>query len=109
MSHHVWRYPTFALTDHALEFITAKHPFFIIKTQYFSKTSSNKIFLIIKCKGIQKNGQIEKCPFLYNGNWGDIELVQHQLFHESPKEKNSFWLGFDTSLSFGKFSGRDGK
>jgi hypothetical protein len=64
--------------------------------------------LIITCKGIKKNGQIEKCSFLYDGNWGDSELINHQSFHES-QNKNSFWLGYDTSLSFGKFSGRDGK
>lgn len=65
--------------------------------------------MIISCKGIKKNGQIEKCQFLHDGNWGDEKLIQHQLFHESSQKKDSFWLGFDTSLSFGKFSGRDGK
>jgi hypothetical protein len=65
--------------------------------------------LIITCKGSKKNGIIEKCNFLYDGNWGDSEIVDHQTFHESTPNKNSFWLGFDTSLSFGKFSGRDGK
>jgi hypothetical protein len=65
--------------------------------------------LIITCKGTKKNGHIEKCSFLYEGNWGDDELTQHQLFHESIENKMSFWLGFDSSLSFGKFSGRDGK
>ncbi len=69
----------------------------------------NKISLIITCKGTKKNGEVEKCPFLHNGDWGDDLLVNHQLLHESQKSKNSFWLGFDTSLSFGKFSGRDGK
>jgi len=69
----------------------------------------NKTSLIITCKGTKKNGQVEKCQFLYNGDWGDEALVTHQLSHESLKSKNSFWLGFDTSLSFGKFSGRDGK
>ncbi len=69
----------------------------------------NKISLIITCKGIKKNGKVEKCKFLHNGNWGDDALVNHQLSHESQKSKNSFWLGFDTSLYFGKFSGRDGK
>lgn len=65
--------------------------------------------MIITCKGIKKNDQIEKCQFLHNGNWGDEDLVKHQLFHESLKTNNSFWLGFETSLSSGKFSGRDGK
>jgi len=65
--------------------------------------------LIITCKGREKNGQIEKCHFFHNGDWGDDKLVQHQLYHESLENKNLFWLGFETSLSFGKFSGRDGK
>jgi hypothetical protein len=65
--------------------------------------------LIITCKGSKKNGIVEKCTFLYYGKWGDNEIVHHQKFHESLEHKNSFWLGFDTSLSFGKFSGRDGK
>jgi hypothetical protein len=46
---------------------------------------------------------------LYNGNWGDDVLVNHQQSHELLKSKNSSWLGFDTSLYFGKLSGRDGK
>ena len=65
--------------------------------------------MIITCKGTKKGGQIEKCPFIYEGNWGDDELIQHQLLHESLESNNSSWLGFDSSLSFGKFSGRDGK
>ena len=65
--------------------------------------------MIITCKGTKKKGHIEKCSFLYEGNWGDDQLIQHQLMHESIQSKNSFWLGFDSSLSFGKFSGRDGK
>lgn len=69
----------------------------------------NKISLIITCKGTKKKGLVEKCQFMYNGNWGDDEVVKHQLFHESLQNKNSFWLGFANSLSFGKFSGRDGK
>ena len=69
----------------------------------------NKISLIITCKGTKKKGLVEKCQFMYNGNWGEDEVVKHQLFHESLESKNSFWLGFTTSLSFGKFSGRDGK
>lgn len=46
---------------------------------------------------------------MYDGNWGDDEIVKHQLFHKSLENENLFWLGFTTSLSFGKFSGRDGK
>ena len=52
---------------------------------------------------------MEKCAFLYDGDWGDDKLIEHQAFHESLLDDNSFWLGFDYSLSFGKFSGRDGK
>lgn len=65
--------------------------------------------MIITCKGTKVNGIIEKCTFLHEGNWGDGKLIQHQLFHESLKIQNSFWLGFEALLSFGKFSGRDGK
>jgi len=65
--------------------------------------------LIITCKGSKKSGIIEKCQFLHDGDWGDSKVVDHQIFHESIQHKNSFWLGFETSLSFGKFSGRDGK
>ena len=69
----------------------------------------NKTVLIITCKGTKKGGHLEKCPFLHDGDWGDDELTQHQLFHKSLENNDSFWLGFDSSLSFGKFSGRDGK
>jgi len=65
--------------------------------------------LIITCKGSKKNGIVKTCTFLYDGKWGDPEIIQHQKLHESLENKNLFWLGFDTSLSFGKFSGRDGK
>ena len=65
--------------------------------------------MIITCKGIKNKGHVEKCPFLYDGDWGDDQLIQHQLFHESLESKNLFWLGFDIYRSFGKFSGRDGK
>jgi len=51
---------------------------------------------------------VEKCAFLYEGDWGDGKLIEHQAFHESLSDDN-FWLGFDSSLSYGKFSGRDGK
>ena len=54
-------------------------------------------------------GSVKKCTFLYDGDWGDEKLLEHQAFHESTVEPDSFWLGFDSSLSFGKFSGRDGK
>jgi len=64
--------------------------------------------LIISCKGVKNHGTIESCSFLHDGNWGDEQLVKHQSFHESSSEKSS-WLGFDSLLSSGKFSGRDGK
>jgi len=69
----------------------------------------NSMPLIITCKGIKKNGSLEKCSFLHNGNWGDEDVISHQKYHESLQIKNSFWLGFVVSLPFGKFSGRDGK
>jgi len=81
-------------------------------------THSNKKFfnsknyhntLIIICKGIQKNHRFEKCTFLYDGNWGDKELVEHQKYHKSLEDENYSWLGFDAPQSFGNFSGRDGK
>jgi hypothetical protein len=65
--------------------------------------------LLIQCKGSKKNSMLEKCPFLCDGDWGDVELVNHQKLHDSLESKNCFWLGFDVSQSFGKFSGRDGK
>jgi len=65
--------------------------------------------LIIICKGIQKNHGFKKCEFLHDGNWEDIELVEHQEYHKSLEDKNYSWLGFDVSQSSGKFSGRDGK
>jgi len=69
----------------------------------------NKTLLIITCKGVKKKGELEECPFLYSGNWGDEEIIKHQKYHETLQNKSSFWLGFDASLSFGKYSGRDGK
>ncbi len=65
--------------------------------------------MIITCKGTKKNGKFEKCSFLHSGDWGDKEIVSHQQYHETLKDDELFWLGFETSLSFGKFSGRDGK
>lgn len=65
--------------------------------------------LIIKCKGVQKNHKFENCEFIHAGNWRDLELINHQKFHESLENDNYYWFGFDTCLSFGKFSGRDGK
>jgi hypothetical protein len=65
--------------------------------------------LIIICKGTRKANNIEKCSFLYNGTWGDEELVKHQKQHELLEKDDSVWLGFDIPQSFGSYSGRDGK
>ena len=65
--------------------------------------------MIIICKGIQKNHRFEKCAFSHDGDWGDIELVEHQKYHESMENEHCSWLGFDVPQFFGKFSGRDGK
>lgn len=65
--------------------------------------------MIIICKGIQKNHQLEKCEFIHNGNWEDSELIEHQKYHKSLENEHYSWLGFDITQSFGKFSGRDGK
>ncbi|AFS80892.1 hypothetical protein NKOR_05030 [Candidatus Nitrosopumilus koreensis AR1] len=103
MSHPFDGVPTFALTDHSLDSLAVKHT---LLTKNFSILKSNDVCLLITCKGIQKNNHREKCSFLYDGDWGDSELIEHQKFHES---QNQTWLGFDTSQSIGKFSGRDGK
>jgi len=66
------------------------------------------IKVIISCKGIQKNHHVKTCIFLHDGNWGDLELIEHEKFHKSIHD-NSFWLGFETSQQFGNKSGRDGK
>lgn len=65
--------------------------------------------MLIVCKGIKKNHLFEKCSFLYDGEWGDNELIEHQKYHDSLECENYSWLGFDASQSLGKFSGRDGK
>jgi len=52
---------------------------------------------------------LKKCDFLHDGNWNDSELIEHQKYHESLKDENYSWLGFDMSQSIGKSSGRDGK
>ena len=64
---------------------------------------------MIICKGTKNNGKIEKCGFVFNGDWGDEKLVEHQQRHISLEHKSYFWLGFDTSQILGNFSGRDGK
>ena len=63
---------------------------------------------MIVCKGVKRNGHSEPCRFIYDGNWGDEELVEHQKFHENHPS-SAYWLGFDTIQPFGKYSGRDGK
>ena len=65
--------------------------------------------MIITCRGVKHGGKVENCSFLHSGKWGDEELIKHQIFHESSLHHDSFWLGFDSFLSLGKFSGRDGK
>jgi len=82
---------------------------FMILTKNFSIVKTIKNALIIICKGIQKNHRFEKCAFLCDGNWGDVELFEHQKYHKSLEDKNYSWLGFDVSQSFGNLSGRDGK
>ena len=68
-----------------------------------------KTILIIICRGVRKSNKIEKCGFLYDGIWGDAQLVEHQKYHQLLEDSNYAWLGYDTSQSFGKHSGRDGK
>ena len=67
------------------------------------------MILLIICKGTKKGSELKKCDFLYDGNWGDDQLQEHQKFHESQLKNTSCWLGFDAPQSFGTFSGRDGK
>ena len=65
--------------------------------------------LIIVCKGSQKNHRFENCSFVYDGNWGDIALVEHQNYHKLLENKFYHWLGLDVTQIFGNHSGRDGK
>ena len=65
--------------------------------------------MIIICKGTQINHRIEKCTFLHDGNWEDVELVEHQKYHKSLENKNYSCYGFDVPQSSGQFRGRDGK
>lgn len=65
--------------------------------------------MIISCKGTKKNHHVKTCSFLYDGKWGDLELIEHEKFHKSFQDETSFWLGFETSQPFGNMSGRDGK
>jgi len=63
--------------------------------------------VIISCKGIKRKHHVTECAFLYDGDWGDLELMEHEKFHKSLQSKTSFWLGFETSRPF-EMSGRDG-
>ncbi|MFB5636958.1 MAG: hypothetical protein ACE5RF_00965 [Nitrosarchaeum sp.] len=65
--------------------------------------------MLIICRGAKKYNKIEKCTFLYDGTWGDPQLIEHQKHHQSLEGPNYTWLGFDTPQSLGYFSGRDGK
>lgn len=64
---------------------------------------------MIICKGARKINKVEKCNFLYDGTWGDEQLVEHQKQHQLLEDEHYLWLGFDTPQSFGNYSGRDGK
>ena len=65
--------------------------------------------MIISCRGVQKNHHVTSCTFLYDGNWGDLKLIEHEKFHKSLRDGTGFWLGFEVSQPFGTISGRDGK
>lgn len=65
--------------------------------------------MLIVCKGIRSKGKSQNCKFIYDGDWGDEKLLEHEKLHTKKLESGDFWLGFDVSRSFGKFSGRDGK
>jgi len=56
--------------------------------------------MLISCRGIQKNHHVIECMFLYEGNWGDRKLIEHEKFHKSLQNKTDFWLGFETSQFF---------
>ncbi|MGI9567469.1 MAG: hypothetical protein ACR2LL_10735 [Nitrosopumilus sp.] len=64
---------------------------------------------MIICKGSKKDHKFENCLFVYDGNWGDAKLVEHQNYHESLENENYCWLGFDVPQTIGRHSGRDGK
>ncbi len=87
--------------------MVVKHTLF--KTKNFSNIKCIEIILIIICKGIKKINKVEKCSFIYDGTWGDAQLVEHQKNHQLLEDDNCLWLGFDMPQSFGKYSGRDGK
>lgn len=65
---------------------------------------------MIVCKGFKKNGREYSCNFIFGGEWGSPELINHQKHHESFEDgKSYFWLGFETKGTFSKITGRDGK
>ena len=78
-------------------------------TENFSVWMFKISTLIIICKGSKKNHKFENCPFVYDGRWGDTELITHQNYHKSQEHKFCCWLGFDVPQTFGNHSGRDGK
>lgn len=65
--------------------------------------------MLIICKGIRSKGTSKNCKFIYDGEWGDEKLVEHEKYHNAELQPGDFWLGFDIPQLFGKFSGRDGK
>lgn len=67
------------------------------------------MLLIIICKGSKRNHLLEKCNFIHIGNWGDVELINHQRYHQSLESIRCYWLGFDSNLRIGQYSGRNGK
>ncbi len=65
---------------------------------------------MIICKGFKKNGILNSCNFVYEGDWGDKELLNHEKQHKLLEDGESyFWLGFEVKRSFNKITNRDGK
>ena len=65
---------------------------------------------MIVCKGFKKNGTWNSCNFIFEGEWGSNELIQHEKYHKALEDGISyFWLGFEVKHSFSKLSKRDGK
>jgi len=65
---------------------------------------------MIVCKGYKKDGKQHHCNFIFWGNWGSNELINHQKLHENKEDGISyFWLGFEIKRTYDKRSGRDGK
>jgi len=65
---------------------------------------------MIICKGFKKNGIANPCNFVYEGDWGDEALLEHEKQHKLLEDgKSYFWLGFEIKRSFNKITTRDGK